>query len=512
MGPRLRNLLLAASLANLSFLRVWGEILQSGTPSAYYLLLGPKDVLAALLAAGLLAGAFFAGAEVARTKGGAWRVVAVVAFSVFFLLLLNRIRLDVLGLGIGAVRVAWTERPALVVLAAVIAAACTALACRRPRAALATVLTLLLVGSPFAAIVVAQCALAMVRLARLPEGAPDLSHAKDGPDGTRVLVVVFDELDRRLLFDERPEGLALPAFDALRATSADFTAVAAAGADTLYAIPSLVSGRRFSAAKPLSADDLELLVAGAKPEQRVRWREQVSVFADVHTAGGTTIAVGLYHPYCRVFAEHLDACFSEPVGITSAIGRNESFAGSFAGTLATLLPHVETRLRHAASHRQLLSRAEDAVVHRGRGLTWVHLAVPHGPWIWDRTRGAPEWFRTAPSGYLDNLVLADLSLARLRARMEQAGVWNETAVIVTADHPWRVSTTFDGRSDPRVPLLVKLPGQSGAATIPAPFDAVRIRELAGRLLAGEVRDPASLQALVGPGDVASEPAAPVVVH
>ena len=41
--------------------------------------------------------------------------------------------------------------------------------------------------------------------------------------------------------------------------------------------------------------------------------------------------------------------------------------------------------------------------------------------------------------------------------MEQAGLWEDTAVIVSADHVWRRAKILDGVKSTTVPMMVKLP-------------------------------------------------------
>ena len=40
--------------------------------------------------------------------------------------------------------------------------------------------------------------------------------------------------------------------------------------------------------------------------------------------------------------------------------------------------------------------------------------------------------------------------------MKSAGLWESTTVLISADHPYRESEALDGKSDPRVPFLLKL--------------------------------------------------------
>ena len=51
-------------------------------------------------------------------------------------------------------------------------------------------------------------------------------------------------------------------------------------------------------------------------------------------------------------------------------------------------------------------------------------------------------------------------------------------MLFTSDHSYRSAEAFDGRSDPRIPFLLKMPGQAAGMEFAPPFDTL----LTGRLL------------------------------
>ena len=104
------------------------------------------------------------------------------------------------------------------------------------------------------------------------------------------------------------------------------------------------------------------------------------------------------------------------------------------------------------------------------------------------------------ANYLDNILLADQAMGEIRRAMEQAGLWDETVVVVTSDHRWRSeiwrfsplwteeeARLADDSRDERVPFLVKMPGDSlKSARYEALFDTVRSRELLREIALGEI--------------------------
>jgi arylsulfatase A-like enzyme len=140
------------------------------------------------------------------------------------------------------------------------------------------------------------------------------------------------------------------------------------------------------------------------------------------------------------------------------------------------------------------------------GLALIHLPIPHPPSIYNRASGA---FRTVESGsYLDDVVLADRELGILRRAMEDAGLWDRSAVLVSADHGWRTAMwrgTSEWISEDEaashqetmgVPFLLKLPSRSAGVIYSERFNTVATRRLIIDILKGDLTDPAAVAAAI----------------
>jgi arylsulfatase A-like enzyme len=86
----------------------------------------------------------------------------------------------------------------------------------------------------------------------------------------------------------------------------------------------------------------------------------------------------------------------------------------------------------------------------------IHLLTPHFPHAYDRAAGTFTLGNAPLRGYYDSLALTDLALAQLRRAMEAAGTWDSTTVLLSSDHPMKHAALLDGKSDARVPFLLKL--------------------------------------------------------
>ena len=120
------------------------------------------------------------------------------------------------------------------------------------------------------------------------------------------------------------------------------------------------------------------------------------------------------------------------------------------------------------------------------------------PGIYDRHRDRVEVDGDGNS--LDNLEYADLTLARLREAMEDAGLWDQTTVIVTSDHPNRPAI-WEGfglwteeerslsrlRQKARVPCLIKPARRSTGLVFDKEFNTVALSSLSLKLARGEIQ-------------------------
>jgi hypothetical protein len=77
--------------------------------------------------------------------------------------------------------------------------------------------------------------------------------------------------------------------------------------------------------------------------------------------------------------------------------------------------------------------------------------------------------------------------------MEDAGVWDTTAVLLSSDHGMKHSELLDGKSDSRVPFLLKLPRKTAGSIYERAFNTVGSGELLLEVLEARVETP--LQAI-----------------
>lgn len=363
-----------------------------------------------------------------------------------------------------------------------------------PVAAVGLLRRLLLTLSPLCVFSLGRALLLLMGVLRLeawPADPPLARTLPTPPDAPQVLWLLFDELDYRLVFPERPAGLELPEFDRLSREALSATNAQRPGSDTVISLPALTTGERVVEATPTGPAELTLTLADGR---KTNWTALPTIFAQVRALGLNSSLVGWYHPYRRLFGTQLSACewFSFP--FYDHVG-GASLAAALGRQLAAALPLFNLRYLNVRLHQEILAAALSVTTNSASGLTFLHLPVPHGPGVYRAdSRRYTIWGLGKVSGYLNSLVLADRTLRELRQALEQAGRWDRTWLIVSTDHNWRYSAAFDGQVDERVPFMVRPPGQRTGQTFGEKINTRVTAALVLAILRREVHDAADLAA------------------
>jgi arylsulfatase A-like enzyme len=145
-------------------------------------------------------------------------------------------------------------------------------------------------------------------------------------------------------------------------------------------------------------------------------------------------------------------------------------------------------MRHSAKiYAEYLAFARSAVADPALGVIFMHVPVPHPPYPYNRVTGRFDGVNRPRPGYANSLALLDRVIQTLREEMEQAGTWSNTAVLFSSDHPFRESKRVDGKSDPRVPFLLRMPGSQEGKVYTAAFNTIISGELLMSVLRGTIR-------------------------
>ena len=315
-------------------------------------------------------------------------------------------------------------------------------------------------------------------------------------DPGRIVWLLFDELSFDQTFEHRFPGLALPAFDSLKSKSVVFSNVKPAGYYTDRVIPSYLLGAQVKNIRSSLDGDPTINLTG---KQWQAFDANATIFADAQRLGWTTGVVGWYNPYCRILAGTLNYCFWR-----MGDGQSDGALPEHSALQNALVPltgrvrdleHRPTfaQTKQAQDMAAIMPQADALLRNESIGFVFIHLPIPHPPGIYDRSTGRER----AGGSYIDNLALADRSLAEMMAVLSATALASKTTVIVCSDHSWRVpmwrltatwtkedEVASHGRFDPRPVLMIHFPGQQEEHVVTAPFASIGIHDIIERMLRG----------------------------
>ncbi len=361
---------------------------------------------------------------------------------------------------------------------------------------------LVMLGLPIGLVILINAAGAVITLGdgavALPAAALAEPHGKT--PASRVVWIIFDETDYRLLFEQRPKDFSLANFDRMRARGLDATRAVPPASGTLLSISALISGRSLAGAN-FTSDRLIVLLD--KNSARHPWGDLPSVFAAVRDKGLNVAVFGqIYIPYCRVFHATLTACWEMGTPWPSAGKSVLSHVAAFTGRIAAYIPVVNRYLRPelfdpGLQYLRFLDGVMDALSNPELALIYAHWNLPHTPYVYDRRSNSFIVQNEAPRHYFDNAALADRMLGDMIQRLEASGLAARTAVIVTSDHHWRRSAKqYDGITDLRVPFILYFPGQPRGRKFSDAFSTIVTKGLVLAILDGSVKTPDQAAAFI----------------
>jgi Sulfatase len=334
----------------------------------------------------------------------------------------------------------------------------------------------------------------------------------------RIIWILFDELSYNLVIDHRPAGLTFPNFDKLHSKSFSFANVEPNGNYTERIIPSLLSGHPIEELR--SNNDGGLWYLDPARHQWFPYDPGNSLFALAEYNGWNPGVVGWFNPYCRTFASVLTSCQWRP-GIEVELPIEGLGASEQKSILANamVVPRMFARMvlrrpdkywvehvkRNVEDYRSIMQYASNLIQNDQARFVFIHMPVPHPPGIYDRRTHT----LVAHGNYLDNLVLADDSLGELMREIEKTASADQTTLIVSSDHSWRVpiwrlggvwtreeEQISQGRFDTRPVLLIHFPGQNSGKEILAHMPELTEYDIVSAMLKLQMSAPENLDAFL----------------
>jgi hypothetical protein len=477
----------ALSLANLCFLSVWRELLFADTADAYWL---PDYTAESYLAAiinvfsltlilwGMIAFLFHSRAPWLDTFGR-------LLFLAVLLIPLNYLRLV---LGVAENTIHWAKDHWLISM---------------PGGAALTLLALYLLGFylkqltqavalaclvlfPFACLNLVQAAWAAIRLSS-PAVAETEAVPRKGEAAVaqRIVWLLMDELDLRLAFLQRPEGLELPEFDRLRNQAFFALNARSYSKNTEEAIPSFLLQKIVDFAKPVGAAELHINFADFENTPDGNFAQFRNFFAEAADAGARIAIIGYYHPYCRLFRQQTEYCSHYALNTFTPVASHSLIIEMWSQVLG--VTPLFRRINAIITYLAISNEISLAVADPHHDLVYLHASVPHGPNIWDSKTQSFTLFNTSKEGYFENLILADKLLGQIRGSLEQADLWDRSVVLLTSDHEWRHTYLYDNQRTKKIPFVLKMPDQDTPFDFALDFVPMRItKDLLLRIQLGQI--------------------------
>ena len=503
MPKTLRDSLVAVSLSNLCFLWAW-QTLTNPLHYAYYYVKGTGSItepLGLLLDVLILAGVFWGLVYWARRSkyrlpliAGRWIFLLLLGVPIFTIL--HKREAQSVGgefdLPVWAL-IAIATGGVLLLFGAY----------KWQRQVMKVAVTSVLILSPMVVINVGYSVWLLNKYGREPQNANQINPATTPSTSDRkkhIVWIIFDELDQHVTFAQRPAGLGLPEFDRLRGESFFASEAYPPARHTQSSMPALITGRKVVASKPMSPNELALVLEDQKPAS---WSTVKNVFSDARESGFSTALVGWYHPYCRVIRESLDFCAWEPFvdrpqnldsGLRLLV-RNMTFwvKQSFFRIPLSVVRSARDRHQaseHATAYRAIMTDGLRLAIDPNWNLVMIHFPIPHAPYI---DAKASQRSTSRPT-YHDNLALADDTIGQMRRAMESAQIWDASTIVVSSDHWWRERPDRTAQPDRRVPFILKLAGQNKGMVYERPMATLVTKELLLSILRGELSTPEDLVA------------------
>ncbi|MBX7173832.1 MAG: LTA synthase family protein [Pyrinomonadaceae bacterium] len=380
--------------------------------------------------------------------------------------------------------------------------------------------TVLMVFSPFVILTFSQAVWGMINYRKVEEVsfADQLAKIKTQKTGNlknRVVWIIFDELGNVFSPDVAPPKLKLSEFEKLKKESLMATNAIQPGDMTLKSIPSLLTGKIVEDTRFIDNNDLLLFY---KNQESSRFSENPTIFSKVKALGGNTSLIGWHHSYCRIIGQDLSACHWESSNLTVGFEEQKLFPAVLSNfqEMLNFIPFIgfslfenikqnKERKNYTTRHFQMMDVAQQSVVNSKIDLAVIHLPFPHNPFFY---QPETDSFDNKAGNYLDNLALTDQVLGSIRQNMEKAGVWDNTTVIISSDHHWRVSlykkngwgdlddliakdesfATMKNIENAKIPFFIKLKNQKESVIYEKPFNTVITHDLILAIMKGEIEN------------------------
>jgi hypothetical protein len=327
-------------------------------------------------------------------------------------------------------------------------------------------------------------------------------------NGPRVVLIFFDYWDYHYTFVRRPNFVKTPNIDNLTNISFNGHNVARTSSKTFAAIPSTLSGHRIDYARRIAGDRL-LTQYAAEYYPRI-WNNQETMFSDARNAGyNVGVVATAFHPVCRMFRQYISRCVIDDHPFDY---KNRTVLNRLDNVVTSTLWQVppirrvlfgERKIFHShwGIHLKLsnIDSLKKSSINPKISFLYSHLFIPHAPNIWNSIKKEYMYENEDdPKNYFHSIVFLDKVIGELRAELEKAGLWDKTALILTADtgnvggqagSGLKAYKEWGYDKKNRVPLIIRLPGQKHRVDLHRRVSGQTLRRVIQQIFAGKITKP-----------------------
>lgn len=311
-----------------------------------------------------------------------------------------------------------------------------------------------------------------------------LSLSQHKPEDN-ILIILFDELSYDYLYENGEIKREYENFRNLSQISDNYHRALSPGDCSLTSIPGLIMGKTF---KGIKMEYGQIYKITKKQETKLLTIDSKNLFSYAKEAGYKTFCFGAYLHYCVLFGEWLDEGRSFSVYNYGNLS-NEFKPYNPIFTTIVLLPH---QFPYGLLKNPLYSLWEKNIIEQSFALTmgainspepffiFTHFYIPHLPFTFNKNgfykNSRP--FLQNQENYSKQLDYVDKLLGNLIAELKRNGKFDNTTIVVLADHNYRIM--FPERKM-AVPLIIKHRDQRTHNDI---YDSVRTSVVLGKELFG----------------------------
>lgn len=340
----------------------------------------------------------------------------------------------------------------------------------------------LLISAPFVGVIFFQSLTGfLLNINKQEQLKPVLPLYTTNSSAPRVLWLVFDELDYRVAFIEKPQGLKLSTFERFKKQALNGENAFPPSPWTKVSLPALIDGKLISGS--INGTN-ELKITYQDTGETVEWGSRPNIFSKAKNLKINTALIGEFLPYSRLIGKDLTYCswYSYYPSYVSPVD-------TLSSNIYSQLFNVFTGLTKSYFHRKktypvFLEETKKIIADPAYGLTMIHFPIPHGPFFYNT-----PWWNQSREGYLNSLILADQTLNQIWEVMSSKSLWDKTTVIISSDHWLRKQKKYFNVKDLRVPFMVKMAEQKESLTYNNPFNTVITQDLILAILKKEVETP-----------------------